>query len=144
MTIPTFTERARQWSAPPVDDVGYLLSEELLTWHDEALLDLINQMAVSRYQGWRNWEMRWRTVLGLDSTRDSDVLDYGCGVGLEALQYAKLGNRVTIADIGSRRRMDRQSRSKAARRSFSVTVRSSTRSQSMMRASIRSPRRRTR
>lgn len=96
---PTFAEQKKAWANPPVDDVGYLPSQELLTWDDEALLDLISNMAQSRYQGWRNWEMRWRTVLGLDSTRDKVVLDYGCGVGLEALQYAKLGNNVTIADI---------------------------------------------
>lgn len=99
MTVPTFAERRQAWSAPPVDDIGYILSSELLTWDDKALLDAISSMAQSRYQGWRNWEMRWRTVLGLDSTRDKIVLDYGCGVGLEALQYAKLGNKVWLADI---------------------------------------------
>lgn len=99
MKIPPFSQRRDAWSSPPVDDIGYLPSSELLTWDDEALLDLISQMAQSRYQGWRNYEMRWRVVLGLDSTRGKDVLDYGCGVGLEALQYAKAGNRVSIADI---------------------------------------------
>ena len=97
--IPTFASRRKAWSNPPIDDIGYLPSRELLTWDTADLIDIIGRMAESRYSGWRNWEMRWRTVLGLDSTRDSDVLDYGCGVGLEALQYAKLGNRVTIADI---------------------------------------------
>lgn len=97
--IPSFETRKRQWSAPPVDDIGYLPSEELLGWDDETLLDVINRMAESRYGGWRNWEMNWRVVLGLDRTHDKDVLDYGCGVGLEALQYAKKNNRVWIADI---------------------------------------------
>lgn len=99
MKIPSFSQRRAAWSSPPVDDIGYLPSSDLLTWDDEALIDLISQMAQSRYQGWRNYEMRWRVILGLDSTRDKDVLDYGCGVGLEALQYAKVGNRVSIADI---------------------------------------------
>lgn len=99
--IPTFEERRQAWAAPPVDEVGYLISEELLTWSDEELQDVINRMAESRYQGWRNWQMRWRIVLGLDDTRGKDVLDYGCGVGLEALQYAKADNRVYLADIAA-------------------------------------------
>lgn len=98
-TIPPFSSRQKAWSSPPVDDIGYLPSRELLTWSDLDLLDVIGRMAQSRYGGWRNWEMRWRTVLGLDRTVDRHVLDYGCGVGLEALQYAKRGNTVAIADI---------------------------------------------
>jgi SAM-dependent methyltransferase len=99
VTVPSFKARAEAWAAPPVDDIGYILSSELLTWNDEALADAISAMSQSRYQGWRNWEMRWRNVLGLDRTRGKTVLDYGCGVGLEALQYAKLGNNVWLADI---------------------------------------------
>lgn len=99
--IPTFKERQKQWSSPPVDDIGYIPSEDLLTWDDEALLDLIGKMAEARYKGWRNFDNRWRTVLQLDRTKGKDVLDYGCGVGLEALEYAKMGNRVSIADISA-------------------------------------------
>lgn len=99
MKIPTFSQRRTAWSSPPVDDIGYFPSKEMLTWDDATLNEVIGRMAESRYGGWRNFQMRWRTVLGLDSTRDKDVLDYGCGVGLEALQYAKMGNRVSLADI---------------------------------------------
>lgn len=99
MSIPTFAERQKQWSSPPVDDVGYLPSKDLLTWTDEALVDLVTTMEQTRYGGWRNWRGRWRDVLGLDETHDKDVLDYGCGVGIESLQYARNGNRVTVADI---------------------------------------------
>lgn len=97
--IPSFAARKRAWSAPPIDDIGYLPSAELLEWPDADLIDIIGRMAESRYHGWRNWERNWRTVLRLDRTRDKNVLDYGCGVGLEALQYAKRGNRVWLADI---------------------------------------------
>lgn len=99
--IPTFAQRRKQWSSPPVDDVGYLASKDLLTWHDEALLELVVDMEHARYSGWRNWNGNWRRVLGLDKTEDKDVLDYGCGVGVEALQYAKTGNRVSAADIST-------------------------------------------
>jgi len=97
--IPAFAQRRTQWSSPPIDDIGYIPSKDLMTWDDGALVDLINEMEHSRYLGWRNFEGRWRRVLGLDTTFARDVLDYGCGVGLESLQYARNENRVTVADI---------------------------------------------
>lgn len=99
VTVPSFSERRRQWSSPPVDDLGYFPAKEMLTWNHDNLVHVINKMGASRYGGWRNFEDRWRSVLRLDATMDKDVLDYGCGVGLEALQYAKTHNRVTLADI---------------------------------------------
>lgn len=99
MTIPSFEERVQQWSSPPVDDIGYMSSERLMSWNDEALLDLIRQMEKNRYGGWRNTQNRWRDVFSLDTTRGKRVLDYGCGVGLEAVQYIKAGNEVALADI---------------------------------------------
>jgi SAM-dependent methyltransferase len=56
-------------------------------------------MRQTRYGGWRNHENRWRDVMGLDSLTDRDVLDFGCGVGVEALELALAGNRVALADI---------------------------------------------
>jgi SAM-dependent methyltransferase len=88
-----------QWSSPPVDEIGYIASTKLLKLRADDLLDLVRQMEESRYMGWRNWENRWREVLGLDTTEDKVVLDYGCGVGIEALQYARTGNDVIVADI---------------------------------------------
>ena len=99
MSIPTFATRAKQWSSPPVDDVGYLPSKDLLELTDKALRDLVEKMEARRYGGWRNFQGRWRRQLRMDETTKKDVLDYGCGVGVEALQYAKNGNYVSIADI---------------------------------------------
>lgn len=83
-----------------MDDIGYLSSETLVTTlTDEELLEMIQAMQRNRYSGWRNFEGRWRSLFRLDSTSDSLVLDYGCGVGLEALQYAQRGNTVVLADI---------------------------------------------
>lgn len=100
MTL-SFAKRVEQWSSPPVDDVGYISSAELLTWDDEALLDLIQEFENTRYHGWRNWQGRWRDVLGLDDTSNKSVLEYGCGFGIEALQYARRNNQVSIADISA-------------------------------------------
>lgn len=87
------------WASPPVDDIGYISSEKLLDISDEDLADLIVNFERTRYTGWRNWRNNWRRVLKLDTTHDKAVLDWGCGVGMEALQYAKAGNDVRLADI---------------------------------------------
>jgi len=99
VSIPSFEERVQQWSHPPVDDIGYRSSRDMLAMDMVDLNMVIRTMAANRYNGWRNYQNRWRSVLGLDSTRGQRVLDYGCGVGLEALEYAKAGNSVDVADI---------------------------------------------
>lgn len=35
----------------------------------------------------------------MDTTHGQHVIDYGCGFGIEALQFAKTGNRVTLFDL---------------------------------------------
>lgn len=93
----------KAWSNPPVDDVGYLSAATMLGWTDTKLRQTVATMRTTRYslQGCRNWENRWRDLMGLDSTHGQDVLDYGCGVGLEALELAQAGNRVSLADIST-------------------------------------------
>jgi SAM-dependent methyltransferase len=95
----SWTEHVAAWSRPPVDDVGYLPSSEMLAWSDGRLRRVIDEMRRTRYDGWRNHDGRWRDVMGLDELTDRDVLDFGCGVGVEALELALAGNRVALADI---------------------------------------------
>lgn len=95
----SWSERVDQWSHLPVDDVGYFSSRDLLEVSDAELFKIVSQMRVTRYGGWRNHQGLWREVLGLDSTTDKDVLDFGCGLGLEALEFAFAGNRVSLADL---------------------------------------------
>jgi SAM-dependent methyltransferase len=98
--VSDFGHRQRDaWSNPPVDDVGYLPANELLKWDDEALRNAVTAMRRARYTGWRNHAGLWRDVMGLDSLTDLDVLDFGCGVGMEACELAAAGNRVALADI---------------------------------------------
>lgn len=99
MSVPSFADQRGAWSRLPVDDRGYLDAADLLVMSDDGLVALVAEMERVRYQGWRNHEGRWRDVLGLDTTHGKRILDYGCGVGLEALQYAKAGNQVVVADI---------------------------------------------
>jgi len=99
VTIPSFGQRAQAWASPPVDDIGYLPAVNMLAMTDAQLVDLIEQMEINRYTGWRNWQGKWRDVLGLDTTHGKYVLDYGCGTGIEAVQYIKARNEVVVADI---------------------------------------------
>lgn len=94
-----FERQQEAWSRPPVDDVGYISSSKLMLLSDDEIIEMMASLESSRYEGCRNQNGRWRDVLGLDSTHDKEVLDYGCGTGIEALQYAKSGNRVSVADI---------------------------------------------
>lgn len=95
----TWEDHVDAWSQPPVDDVGYLKSGDMLGWTDFQLMNTIRDMARARYGGWRNHGGLWREMLRLDSTHDKDVLDFGCGVGMEARELHKAGNRVSVADV---------------------------------------------
>jgi SAM-dependent methyltransferase len=95
----TWTEHVEAWSHPPVDDVGYLPSREMITWDDDRLRTSIADMAKIRYTGWRNHGGLWRDMLKIDTTHGLDVLDFGCGVGMESLEFLRAGNRVFLADL---------------------------------------------
>lgn len=98
-----FTAQQTAWSAPPVEGTGYVSSAELLTFADDELLAVATKMRQERYSvtRWRNHDNLWRTHLGLDETIGKRVLDFGCGAGLEALEYGRAGNDVTVADISA-------------------------------------------
>jgi len=97
----SFDDQVRAWSNPPVDDVGYIPSATMLTWTDDHLREVVNQMRFTRYseQAWRNWEGGWVKGLRLDELDGKDVLEFGCGVGLEAMEMASRGAHVTLVDI---------------------------------------------
>lgn len=96
-----FDTQKAAWASPPIDDFGYFSSEKLLRLSDTQLKKLIEKMTETRYglDGWRNYQNKWRDCLRLDSTKGKRILDFGSGVGLEALQFAQNGNRVWLADI---------------------------------------------
>jgi SAM-dependent methyltransferase len=98
VTAPSFAAQKKPWSSPPVDDIGYLPAADLLAMDDHEFCSVMRKMEVNRYDGWRNLRNRWINTLRIDDTHDKRVLDYGCGVGVEALQFAP-SNRVWVADI---------------------------------------------
>lgn len=89
----------RAWRRVPVDDVGYMDSAALAALPDAELRALMERMEKIRYAGWRNTGGFWRREMGLDDLHGLRVLDYGCGTGMEALQYARSGNAVSVADV---------------------------------------------
>lgn len=96
-----FESQKKAWSKLPVDDSGYFAISELMAKSDRELKELIDRIEATRYnpKEWRNHGNKWRSTLGLDTTTGKHVLDYGCGLGVEALQFAKAGNKVSLADI---------------------------------------------
>jgi SAM-dependent methyltransferase len=82
-----------------VDDIGYLEPTQILSLSDAKLREWVREFEERRYGGWRNQDNRWRESLGLDDTEGKHVIDFGCGFGIEALQFAKTGNRVTLIDL---------------------------------------------
>ena len=98
----TLASQREAWSSPPLDDIGYVDADYLLSISDREFRHLIMRAIDNRYRGWRNDGGRWRTLLQLDTTEDKCVLDYGCGVGIEALQYVSRGNLVWLADISEK------------------------------------------
>lgn len=101
MTTEGFFNRQRDaWSAPPVDDVGYLPATDLLALPATELRALATRMRTARYTGWRNHQGLWRDLMGLDEPgHGRRVLDFGCGTGVEALELARAGYHVDLADI---------------------------------------------
>lgn len=87
------------WERLPVDDVGYLHPDEILKLNDSELRRWTQGFEHRRYGGWRNHDNLWRSTLGLDTTHGKHVIDYGCGFGIDALQFARNGNQITLFDL---------------------------------------------
>jgi SAM-dependent methyltransferase len=87
------------WERLPVDEVGYIHPSRVLKLSDRRLRDWVRTFEDRRYGGWRNHKNLWRSTLGLDSTRHKRIIDYGCGFGIEALQFARTDNLVTLFDL---------------------------------------------
>lgn len=91
----TWEAEQEHWRKVPFDHLGY--ADPADQAHGD--LDLLaRRFEEARYGCWRNWGNLWREHMGLDKLHGR-VLDYGCGSGIESLQYARAGNDVSPADI---------------------------------------------
>ena len=96
-----FKRAKHLWSAPPIDGVGYIKSLAVADMDKESILKIVSAFEAVRYDSDqpRNYKNLWRKNLGLDSTKNKTIIDFGCGFGIESLQFCKSGNSVILADI---------------------------------------------
>lgn len=97
----SFEEAFKQWNRIPVDDLDYFNSEELLALTNSQLLELGKLSATLRYNpgGYRNLNNTYYKFMQLDKVRGKRVMDYGCGLGLDAMTFAQNGALITLADM---------------------------------------------
>ena len=94
-------DRAREeWAAPVFTSIGHFDTAKLLAeTTDDQIKETMERCEHYRYDGFDNFENKWRELSGFDTTHGKTVIDFGCGMGVEALQYARSGNKVILADI---------------------------------------------
>lgn len=97
----SFDQQADEWKRLPVDNIGYIDPKELARADNKFIAGLYYEFEKNRYglDGWRNYQNKWREKLGLDTTTGKTIIDFGCGYGMESMQFAKTGNKLILADI---------------------------------------------
>lgn len=97
----SFQTAIKEWARVPIDNIAYADPNQLKTIPDVQFKELVKRFEENRYSlsGWRNYQNKWRDYLGLDTTKNKTVLDFGCGFGIESLQFVKSENNVILADI---------------------------------------------
>lgn len=97
----SFPQAVKEWARIPVDNIAYVNPEQLKNVPDDQFRELVKRFEENRYSlsGWRNYKNKWRDYLGLDTTKNKTILDFGCGFGIESLQFVKSENRIILADI---------------------------------------------
>jgi 2-polyprenyl-3-methyl-5-hydroxy-6-metoxy-1,4-benzoquinol methylase len=96
-----FKKAKKHWSKPPFDGVGYVSSKMMLTFSKSKIEKFVKTFETTRYNlnCWRNHENLWRSTLGLDDTTGKTIIDFGCGFGIESLQFCYKNNEIILADI---------------------------------------------
>ena len=96
-----FKRSKSDWQRLPFDNVGYISPELILGMDKSNIQNFIKEFENTRYSldGWRNYKNLWRSKLGLDNTKGKVIFDFGCGFGIESLQFLYNGNEVILGDI---------------------------------------------
>lgn len=93
-----FMRQVKAWDAPPAGGVN-TASAFVLRWTSKQVRKWGKDTQRAQYAQPANKDGLYRKWLGLDDTVGKTVMDFGCGLGFDALQYAQKGNRVILADI---------------------------------------------
>ncbi len=95
----------REWSRVPVDDLDYFSADELLILRPEQLREVIGLASLYRWnpEGWRNRNnslLEFMFPGGKPSAwKGKMVMDFGCGLGLDAITFARNGAGIILADM---------------------------------------------
>ena len=93
-----FDRQVTEWGGPPVGGVN-ISTKSLLEYPQDQLRAWVEVMEREQYRQPSNASGLYRQYLGLDDTTGKTVMDFGCGFGMDALQYARAGNKIILADI---------------------------------------------
>ena len=96
-----FKRSKSDWQKLPFDNVAYMSPGSVLSMEKSNIQKFIKEFEETRYSldGWRNYKNLWRSTLGLDDTKGKVIFDFGCGFGLESLQFLYQGNEIILGDI---------------------------------------------
>ena len=90
-----------EWSRIPVDDFDYMTAEDLMILAPQQFRELVEMTGGARFDrlGWRNEDgLLERFMLG-SGVQDKTVVDFGCGLGIDACSFTMHGAQVTLADM---------------------------------------------
>lgn len=100
----SFEEAYDAWERIPVDDFDYLSADEILGLHPKQLKELTDFALDIRWSPsqWRNLDGKLAKFMDPGEANGKIVMDFGCGLGLDALIFAQHGANVILADIHPR------------------------------------------
>ena len=106
-----FNKAKNEWTNCPIDDINYFDTKKFNEKSDIEIKFIIDKFIKNRYslqdpgvipgvckKGWRNFNNLWRKHL-IDDVENKTIFDFGCGFGVESLQFANNNNKVIVGDI---------------------------------------------
>lgn len=90
-----------EWSRIPVDDFDYMSAHDLMILSPPQLRELIDMASGIRFNqlGWRNEGGSLEKFMLGGGVSDKMVVDFGCGLGVDACWFTMHGAKVVLADM---------------------------------------------